>query len=405
MSVKKLKKLSVRLYGKEVGILEERAGKMRFRYNTGVTTAISLSLPIIEEVYPERACKAYFGGLLPENHQIRKALGIRYKINPNNDFALLAAIGNDCAGAVSFYPVETPETSYSYLPLKGDLISEEELEEHLKNLPTKPYMGRRLSLAGVQEKTPISMIDGKFVLPSDESPTTHIIKPPLERFPETVINEYICLKTGAELGFSAPRVEIKQAGKTFFFLIERFDRIVKDNKIKRLHHEDFTQALGIKAEDKYNVTFRDCASLLRHTTQPAKEKLTFLSYVIYNYLIGNCDAHGKNFSLLYLENGTFLAPLYDVLCTMVYDLEHEMSMKIGKAKYIEDVTRKDWALFAEQLEIAPSLVFKELQGQMNRLPNQLSLSIKGLNAEIGDSILDFVKKNCDRTQKKLKNSR
>lgn len=401
MRTKEIKQLSVRLYGKEVGILQEYGGKMHFKYNKNAPSVLSLSLPIREEIYTEKYCKAYFGGLLPENAETRTAIAIRYKINANNDFALLAAIGYDCAGAVSFHRLNEPQLSQAFVPLKGELVTDAELEKHIKDLPVKPYLGRRLSLAGVQEKTPICVIDGKIALPIDGSPTTHILKPPLRRFEQSVANEYICMKAASSIGLTVPTVEIRQAVNTEFFLIKRFDRIEKNGDIMRLQHEDFAQALGVWADKKYQVTFRDCLTVLNQTNRPALEKMRFISLAIFNYLIGNCDAHGKNFSVLHLDNGIFLAPVYDVLCTSVYDLDHIMAMKIGKAKYIFDVTPKDWQLFSAHLEVSPSLTMEELQRQINILPGALEKIVKQTDVKIGYEILDFAVKNCLDSQKRF----
>lgn len=400
-SIKEIKSLSVRLNGKEVGILQEHGGKMRFKYNKNVQLPLSLSLPIREEAYPEKECKAYFGGLLPENEETRKTLSIKYKINEHNDFALLAAIGFDCAGAVSFHQLDEPQSINDFIPLKGEFVSDAELEKHIKELPIKPYLGRRLSLAGAQEKTPICVINGKIALPIDGSPTTHILKPPVKRFKQSVSNEYICMETARSIGLSVPKVEIRHAGSTEFFLIERFDRIVKDDEIMRLQHEDFTQALGIWAGDKYNVTFKDCLQVLNQMTRPAYEKKRFISLVIFNYLIGNCDAHGKNFSLLHLNNGLVLSPVYDLLCTSVYDIDNDMAMKIGKAKYISEVSLRDWQIFSTHLDVAPSLITEELKRQIMFLPKALEEKVKEANAEIGYEILDFVVNNCQKTIKRL----
>lgn len=402
MKLKALKKLSVRLYGKEVGILEEYQGKMRFKYNQNTFKPLSLSLPIREEIYTEKQCKAYFGGLLPENTEIRKALALRYKINANNDFALLAAIGHDCAGAVSFHRVDDPEIEQAFIPLKGEVVSDEELERLIKELPVNPYLGRRLSLAGVQEKTPICVIDGKIALPLEESPTTHILKPPIPRFKQSVSNEYICLKAAEAIGLSVPQIEIRWAGNIEFFLIKRFDRIEKNNTIMRLHHEDFTQALGIYTDKKYDVTFKDCLKVLNQTTQPAKEKIKFINLAIFNYLIGNCDAHGKNFSLVYMDNSIFLAPLYDILCTNIYDLDHTMAMNIGKVKYIKETTLNDWGKFSDSLEVNLSITLEILEKQLSILPEELEKIVFKTKAEVGNAILDFVRKNCTNTKKRLK---
>lgn len=92
---------------------------MRFTYNNKATKPLSFSLNIKDITYTEKQCKAYFGGLLPENNDIRKALAIKYKINPNNDFALLASIGHDCAGAVSFHKLDEPQFEQTFICLKA----------------------------------------------------------------------------------------------------------------------------------------------------------------------------------------------------------------------------------------------------------------------------------------------
>ncbi|MGD9581964.1 MAG: HipA domain-containing protein, partial [Vampirovibrionia bacterium] len=327
--------------------------------------------------------------------------GLRYKINHNNDFELLKAIGHDCAGAVSFYPVGSEVLEHVYYPLKCDILSDEDLEKLINELPVRPYLGRRLSLAGVQEKTPICVIDDKMALPLDETPTTHILKPPLIRFKGSVVNEYICLKTAKAVGLTVPDVQIRNANSIEYFLIKRYDRMIVNNEIMRLHHEDFAQALGVSAADKYNVTYKDCLNVLNKMARPALEKMNFVSLAIFNYLIGNCDAHGKNYSILYLHNGPVLAPVYDVLCTIVYDLDLAMAMKIGKAKYIRDVSLKDWQNFSKTMEISAKVTFDELERQVNILPEELEKVVSTVNSDIGDDILKFVKNNCENIKKLL----
>jgi serine/threonine-protein kinase HipA len=401
---KKNKKLSVRLYGKEIGVLEERLGKMRFKYNENAHVPLSLSLPIKDIFYSEKACKGYFGGLLPESADTRKIIAMQNKINANNDFALLAAIGRDCAGAVSFHSIGEPEKDEKDLLIDGDVLSDEELEKHIFSLPKKPLsLGRKLSLAGAQEKTAVSVINGKIALAKTDSPTTHILKPAIKEFKQSVANEYICMKTAKECGIDVPKVEIRKINETEFFLIERYDRVIDANRIRRLQQEDFAQALGIWSNDKYEVTFKDCAKVLMMLSKPAISKAQFVEQVVFNYLIGNCDAHGKNFSLIYKENGEIeISPAYDILCTCVYeDLDSFMAMKIGKTNIINEVTLKDWHLFAKQLDISPNFVEKILIKQSKKIPNVLEKVVKEVNIEIGNDILEFITQNCRKFQSKL----
>lgn len=155
------KQLSVRLNGIEVGILSLVNGKMEFVYNENATQPISLSLPIQKEPFKEKLCRSFFGGLLPENPNMRELLAKKYNININNDFKLLKEIGRDCAGAISFHKIDEPQKLQQLIKVEGKILSFEELKEYLKELPYRPYLGKKLSLAGAQEKTAVCVIDGK----------------------------------------------------------------------------------------------------------------------------------------------------------------------------------------------------------------------------------------------------
>ena len=150
----KIKQLSVRLYGDVVGILEQtQAGKMLFSYAEKTTQAISLAMPIRQKFYNNEACEAFFGGLLPENIIARKLIGKRYGVSANNSFALLKAIGHDCAGAISFHEMNEPVLPQQFFPLHGKIMPEKTLYTHIQNLPKQPLFldieELKLSLAGV----------------------------------------------------------------------------------------------------------------------------------------------------------------------------------------------------------------------------------------------------------------
>lgn len=399
MASHKVKKLSVRLYGKEVGILEEVSGKMRFKYNSDAIIQLSISLPISSVVYNERKCKGYFGGLLPESIDTRKVIAMQNKINATNDFAMLRAIGKDCAGAVSFHAIDDITIDEENLLIEGEIVSDDEIEAHILNLPNQPLsLGRKLSLAGVQEKTAVSLVNGNIALAKEGSPTTHILKPSIKGFQQTVANEYICMKLAKLCNISVPNVEMKKINATEFFLIERYDRVIEGNKIKRLQQEDFAQALGIFSDNKYKVTFKDCNKILMLLSRPALSKAQFINYVIFNYFIGNCDAHGKNFSILYKENGKMeLSPMYDVLCTCVYEnLDPYMAMKIGKTNIINQVTINDWHIFAKQIDVSSKFIEEALTTQAKKISNELENIVRSVDIEIGYKILDFVTKNVDK---------
>lgn len=354
------KQLSVRFYGQPVGMLEQTpAGKMKFTYDQYTIQAISIGMPLREEAYDELRCEAFFGGLLPENEHMREIIGRKYGVSPNNSFSLLKVIGHDCAGAVSFHEMNEAIVPTETFPLKGRILSEAELYQHIKDLPKKPlFIGEdlRLSLAGVQDKAAVCVVDGKIALPLDGCPTTHILKPSIPEYENTVENEYFCLKLEKHLGLQVPEVEIRHLQDISFLLIERYDREVHDGVIRCFHQEDFCQALNSVSAKKYQNEggpgFKECFELLKKTTQPIIDRNALAEGMVFNFLIGNMDAHGKNFSLLHKGHSFLgLAPFYDLLCTRIYpSLSSKMAMKIGNTYDSEDVFPRHWERLSSEIE-------------------------------------------------------
>ena len=165
-------------------------------------------------------------------------------------------------------------------------------------------------------------------------------------------------------------------------------------RMKRILQEDFAQSLGVQSRDKYDVTFKDCLWVLNQTTTPARIKLEFVKRVVFNYLIGNTDAHSKNFSLSFYDlNDIDLTPAYDLLCTSVYDCDQRIAMKIGKAKFYKDLTEKDWELFAQDIDISPKIVKSELERQRKLIIPALEDILKEYKCEIGKKILEYIQSN------------
>src|SRR3990167_8344781 len=177
----KKNQLSIRLHGEPVGILEQTAsGKKIFTYSHDAKLSISIGMPIRKEPYDEQQCEAFFGGLLPESETAKQLIGKWYSVNPNNSFSLLKAIGYDCAGAISCHAIDEPIIPQRSVPLAGKMVTENELYQHIKELPRKPLFmdieGLRLSLAGVQNKAAICLINNEIAFPENGCQTTHILK-------------------------------------------------------------------------------------------------------------------------------------------------------------------------------------------------------------------------------------
>jgi len=413
------KVLAVRLYGERIGILEQTTtGKMRFTYQIETPYRLSIGMDVRAEPYDEIRTEAYFGGLLPESEIARKAIGKRYGINHHNNFSLLRAIGYDCAGAVSLHSVEeliNPDT-ISHFPLRGKVLSEEALCQHIQELPQKPLFlgveGLRLSLAGAQDKAAVCLINDEIALPLDGCPTTHILKPVIQGFEGMVHNEYLCLRIASRIGLTVPKVEIRWAQDVPYLLIERYDREVSNNQVRRIHQEDFCQALGIVSAQKYQneggPDFTTCFDLLRNTTQPVKDRNALAALMVFNYLIGNMDAHGKNFSLLHHDaNIIGITPVYDVVCTRVYqELTKKMAMKIGGYYEPEKILPRHWQRQSQEMGYSYPALRETLHQQaltildvMHSERNKLLAS--NLFHPIVDEIMQFFEKHIGQTLKRF----
>lgn len=411
------KQLSVRLYGLPVGILEQDLrGQMHFAYLDTAARPLSLSMPLSKKEYLNNDCVAFFGGLLPESDNARKVLGKKFGISPNNTFSLLKEIGQDCAGAISFHPTDEPVRPHEDFDLEGRCLSDEELVTYIQELPIKPlFIGvddLRLSLAGVQDKAAVCLIDGQIAIPQHGCPTTHILKPAIVQFNGTVENEYYCMKLAKRLGLSVADVEIRKAKDIQFLLVKRYDRIISGNQIRRIHQEDFCQALTIPTSHKYQneggPSFKQCFDLLRQTSTPVVDRTRLAQVMIFNYLMGNNDAHGKNFSLLYLPNDTIqLAPLYDVLSTRIYeDLTKKMAMKIGSKYELDNVEPRHWQQLCQDIGYSYPLLKETLLSQAEAILKAAReemdlLQDRSFDMAVIANIVSFLDKHCARTLKRF----
>lgn len=323
-------------------LIQDDGGQMLFEYAKSWLEGpdpipLSRSLPLRRERFTQKECRGFFGGTLPEEDN-RKIIARILGISDKNDFAMLEQIGGECAGAITFLPEETkvPTDDSNYRQL-----SDAELARILRELPRRPLMagedGIRLSLAGAQDKIAVLVQNGEISIPRGSAPSSHILKPAIATYDGVVFNEAFCMTLAAKAGLDSAATTIGHIDGIDYLLVERYDRHQSDDgQIQRVHQEDFCQALGIPSEVKYQSeggpSLTDCFNLLRDaSSSPVIDLTRLLDAVLFNMLIGNHDAHAKNFSLLYMPNQTVrLAPLYDLVSTTIYpELTDKMAMKLG----------------------------------------------------------------------------
>ena len=287
-------------------------------------------------------------------------------------------MGGDCAGAVSvLLPGHTPATEGAYRR-----ITEEELGALLKGLPAHPFLadeeGVRLSLAGAQNKLPIFYGGGRFHIPEGGAPSSHILKTPIQNLEDTVGNEAFCMMLARAVGLSVPSVDIVDLGGMQVYMVERYDRRrLPDGKVARIHQEDFCQALGVVPVLKYEAHggpgFQGLFDLVREwSTEPLPDTDALLGWALFNFLIGNADAHGKNLSFVYDQGAVRLAPFYDLLSTAAYEgrVNNKFAMRMGKQKDPRHLSVSDLAGFAQQSGIGKRAVFAELKRLADRIEKE-----------------------------------
>jgi serine/threonine-protein kinase HipA len=415
------RQLSVWLFGKQIGTLSQIDGRLSFSYlsdwlNTSNAIPLSQSLSLQSEAFDDRATRPFFAGLLPEGDK-RKLIAQALHVSRQNDFALLDGIGGECAGAVSLLePGQMPQAQDNHDLVRW--LDEVELLRLLDEMPKRPMLageeGLRLSLAGAQDKLPVVAEGDRIGLPLFNSPSSHILKPAIAGVDGSVFNEGFCLALTNALKLDTVKAEIRRISDRHYLLVERYDRqVTADGRLQRLHQEDFCQALGIAPEYKYQneggPDLSQAFELLRRATRPsAPQILKLLDYVIFNAMVGNHDAHGKNFSLLCTTQGIVLAPFYDVLSTAVYpNLTDKMAMKIGSKYKFSEVQLRHWERFATEAGLSPAQVKKRILNIAGRLPALAAktgaiFEAEGNGHSILTQIMTLIEQQCERTIRYLK---
>jgi len=305
------------------------------------TPLLSLSLPVRAERFTQGSVRPFLDGLLPEG-EARRIIARDLKVDPDDTVELIALLGRECAGALIIQPLDDDRPP-GMTTSTAEPLSDEELANLVANLRSAPLGvgGRvRVSLAGVQEKLVLTrMVDGGWGRPVDGTPSTHILKPEIAAYPNTVENEAFCMRIAKHLGLEVAEVETIEVAGRKLLVAERFDRLVgPDGTVERIHQEDFCQATGMRPVDKYEEdggpSLSRIAAIVASVSIRGSLERLFQS-VLLNVVCGNGDAHAKNYSVLHERAGAVrLSPLYDVMCTLAFGDDR-------LAMYIDNVRRTD----------------------------------------------------------------
>ena len=354
----------------------------RFDYDAAWSAfALSPALPLQQRSFEDTAhakpVEWFFDNLLPEG-RLRELIAARDRIDPRDSWGLLTQHGQDTAGAISLVPAGVRQRITSGLrPLSARTLGQKILAARRRNLPLMAaWSDIHMSLAGAQEKLGLHIdAAGKFFMPEGAAASTHIVKPENASpdFPFCPANEFFCMRVAHELGLAVPAVDLLHLPEPLY-AVARFDRKAgADGTVARIHQIDLCQTLGVAASRKYEseggIGLSDLFSVIQpaFVVQPILASRAVIQWIVFNYLIGNLDAHAKNISFLMRGSKAAVAPFYDLLCVEAYLPRQTMAMSIhgeNKPGWIEG---SHWDALAVQAGINPQAVRTTLSGMMEKI--------------------------------------
>ena len=352
-------------------IQRDRRGRLAFSYDDSwqaldVAYPLSLSMPLVVRKHEHARIEPWLWGLLPDNEAVLARWGQKFHVSPRNAFALLGEVGEDCPGAIQLVRPERVDETLRGDDRQVEWLSEADIAERLRALRQDRGAWRTLrdtgqfSLAGAQPKTALFFDGRRWGVPNGPTPTTHIIKPPIDTFDGHAENEHLCLTLARTLGLPAARSQVRRFEDEVAIVVERYDRIRHADSTRRLHQEDLCQILGLHPTKKYqNAGGPGCAeinaAIRTHSAKPEEDARTFVRATMLNWIIGGTDAHAKNFSMLITAKGQArLAPLYDVASMLPYGLHEKklkMSTKIGGEYLLERICSRHWEKFSTEVRL------------------------------------------------------
>ncbi|WP_370162539.1 type II toxin-antitoxin system HipA family toxin [Limimaricola soesokkakensis] len=414
--------LDVYLNGRLAGYYGYRpAAGASFRYDEAwlgwqFRFPISRALPLMSSTQTGDHVDAVFENLLPDVPELRRAIAERTEARSDRTHDLLAAIGQDCVGAMQFMPHGvTPADPFR---IEGTPQSEAQIAETLRSLSTTPLGINpdepfRISLAGAQEKTAYLWHDGAWLRPTGLTPTTHIFKRPMGvvggglDLTRSVENEFFCLLLAREMGLEATQAEIHHFEEQITLVVERFDRRPRRaGGLVRVPQEDFLQALGRFSGQKYQQhggpSMAECFALLRQSDDPIADQAAFLKAQLFNWMIAGIDGHAKNFSIFLEGDGFRLTPLYDIMSAAPQQLRStfrhkdlQLAMSVGRRGHyrLDRIVPRHFDETAQRAGVpleARRRAFRDLAAAapeaLRRAPEQLP---KTFPAEIAEQIVAY----------------
>ena len=325
--------------------------------------------------------KNFLKNLLPEGENLDD-ISIFLQISKYNTFGLIKEIGKDIAGAINFYK-DLVDKDKKFIE-----ISNEELIRKIKNINYENILiwnGKvRLSIAGVGKKLPVMIKDKKIGFGEGKYASTHILKFDKKEL-NLVENEYLSLKLARKVGLDVNEADILKIDDEKILLVKRFDRFYDKEKdiVAKKHIIDGCQILNMPPFYKYQKVFGENSSIEGISIKKLsniidkycnlKEKDKFISWILFNLIVGNTDAHGKNISFYVGKKGISLTPFYDILNTAMYKdfYDTKLAMSIGDNFELEKIEYSDLVDLADDLGVKTTFLINKFKKLLQKTKKEL----------------------------------
>ena len=363
-------------------VFEDNKFRLEY-YNKWKKEGFELSPHLKFETSPSENIKNFLKNLLPEGENLDD-ISIFLQISKYNTFGLIKEIGKDVAGAVNFYTKLPKMKEKKFIE-----IPKTKLLQKIKNISYENILvwdGKvRLSIAGVGKKLPVMIKEGKFGFGDGEYASTHILKFDKKNL-HLVENEYLSLWIAKQVGLDVNEAEILEMEEEKILAVKRFDREFINDKIDKKHIIDGVQLLNMPPEYKYQKVYGENSvvegvtiaklsnAIEKYTKNPLKEKEKFINWILFNWIIGNSDAHGKNISFYVGKEGISITPFYDILNTSLYKefYDTKLALSIGDNFDLENITYEDLLDLAYDLRVKEGFLIKRLKSLLTKIEKTLN---------------------------------
>jgi len=382
-----------------VGAIDADAGGAALRYEGDWRQSpgafpVSLTMPLASEAWGAEIATPWLMNLLPEGQPLRamtRALGVAQE----DILGLIAEAGRDLAGALAI-GAPRARADWGYRSVEDPA----QLERIIEELPARPFLigedGVSMSLAGAQEKLPVAHIGEVISIPVNGAPSTHILKPDNSKLAGSVANEALCMVLARRSGLAVAEVATGRAGARSYLLVTRYDRLGEGRNVRRLHQEDFCQALGRPPVAKYQhnqsgirgPSLPEMFAVVREN-MTARDTTRLLDAVIFNIAIGNVDSHAKNYSILLRPRTSEMAPLYDLMSGLVWaNITQNHAQDVGGQQRGRHIYGRHWRRMALACGLAGPATLRRVEQLTTRLLKELPVALAEVAAmPSGDSLL------------------